>query len=549
MIRSATTSLGRITGEILSPAAPLLQPYQADRPPLRRFFAKALFIAFCVFLGIFYGFFFAVFPPILMIYAAIPILLLAVVVIWALPDRGRAPTRLLRRLFFAYLIFMIMWPVYVSIQLPGLPWISFRRLIGFPMAIILLVCLSTSGKFRSQLTEVLRAMPVLWRMVTLFAAIEFVTLFMSAIPFMSANLFLNNLVMQFAMFFVAAWVLAQPGNAERWAKIMIGMALALCLMGLAEARNQQILWANHIPSFLAITDPSVERTLTAQFREGYRVTTTFTIALAFGEFLAIAVPFLLHWLLPRRGLGPKVALAALDGLVLAMIVMTHVRLGIVGWLVAHAVYGSLWALRRWQRNKSDLLGPAIALAYPVAVILFVISMFTVNAVKFRTIGGGSTGYSDAARMDQIHAFLPLLIRNPFGYGLGRAAEVLGYHTPGGLLTVDTYIITVGLDFGLAGLILYFGMIGFALWKMCLLALRSSEGEDSWSMPLAGALAAYVIIRFVFAQEDNSSLLYMMLGMAAALSYRAKQIASASPATASSPASTTGSGRPGDVQFA
>lgn len=530
MIRSAAANLGRTAGQLFAPANPVLPPYREERRPIRRFVAKALFTGLCVFLGIFYGFSFAVFPPILIIYSVIPILLLAMVVIWALPDRGTAPTRLLRRLFFAYLLFLIMWPAYVSIQLPGMPWISFRRLIGFPTVLVLLVCISTSHKFRAQLRETMDALPVLWRMVALFVLVEFVTIFTSAAPFVSLNLFIDRLILEFGMFFVGLWVLSQPGMARRWARTVIGMAIALCFIGLLESHNQQILWAQHIPSFLTITDPSVQQTLTAVFRSGsYRVTTTFSVSLAFAEYLSIAVPFLLHWLMNRPGLQAKAALIALDLLVLTAIVLTQARLGIVGWLIAHGAYGCLWAFRRWRHSRLDLIGPAVAIVYPVGLLLFLVAMFTVDAVKFRTIGGGSTGFSDMARTQQFQLFWPRLFHNPFGYGLGRAGEVLGFRSPGGQLTVDSYIITIGLNFGIAGLALYFGMIGYAIWKMCQLALRSGEGEESLAMPLAAALSAFLVIRCVLAQEDNASLLYMMLAMTSALMLRAQRAAQPAPA--------------------
>ena len=67
------------------------------------------------------------------------LLLLALLIIWVLPDVGRGPVGLLSKLFFTYLVVLILWPNYLALQLPGLPWISFRRLVMFPMALILLI--------------------------------------------------------------------------------------------------------------------------------------------------------------------------------------------------------------------------------------------------------------------------------------------------------------------------------------------------------------------------------------------------------------------------
>jgi hypothetical protein len=80
----------------------------------------------------------------------------------------------------------------------------------------------------------------------------------------------------------------------------------------------------------------------------------------------------------------------------------------------------------------------------------------VPAIRNRTIGGGSTGFSDQARQVQFDMLWPKLFANPFGYGSGRSGEVLGYRLPGGLLTVDRYVITMLLDYDVIGFLLFAG---------------------------------------------------------------------------------------------
>ena len=89
-------------------ATPVLPNYRRQRSTLERVFKHGSFLSFCVFLGLFYGFFFTLFPPQMLVYLAVPILLLALLVIWALPDTDRAPTRLLAKLFFAFFAVMLL---------------------------------------------------------------------------------------------------------------------------------------------------------------------------------------------------------------------------------------------------------------------------------------------------------------------------------------------------------------------------------------------------------------------------------------------------------
>ncbi|WP_233281530.1 O-antigen ligase family protein [Sphingomonas changnyeongensis] len=304
-------------------------------------------------------------------------------------------------------------------------------------------------------------------------------------------------------------------------------------MGLAEAYNEQILWARHIPSFLAVTDESVQRTLSGDFREGaYRVTGTYTVSLALAEYLALVTPFVLQKIAERPGLGAKLLYAGINVLLLVIIILTRSRLGIVGWLAAHMVWGCIWAYRRWRSDKSDVLGPALAFAIPALALAFGVAMFTVDAIRFRTIGGGSTGFSDQARWEQLDGTWPLVLRNPIGYGTGQSGEVLGFRTPGGQVTVDTYIVTLLLDYGVIGFCLFLGIFGLAVATMLRISLRPRGREIDIAMPVCAALVAYLVVRLVFAQDDNAPLVYMMLGLASAIAFKAKrQDAESAPAPA------------------
>ena len=97
-------------------------------------------------------------PPFLLLAFVAPIAVLALLAIWALPDLARPPTRTLGWLFYAFTVALVVWPNYLAITLPGLPWITMTRLIGFPLVFLVLVCVSTSTAFRTQVGDVLVAL-------------------------------------------------------------------------------------------------------------------------------------------------------------------------------------------------------------------------------------------------------------------------------------------------------------------------------------------------------------------------------------------------------
>lgn len=517
----------------------VLPPFRQARSALRQVTLKTLFLGCCALLGFLYGLVFAVFPPAVMVYLALPVVLLALIVIWALPDFPTGPTRLLGALFFTYTLIIPLWPNYLALTLPGLPWISLRRLTIFPMALIFFICISTSKRFRGSLRGLFDSASMLPGFILALVAIQLLTIPISPTPSGSLNIVLDSVFGAIIPFFVAAWLFQDSGKAFRWQSAMLWSALALCAIGVLEWVNQQVLWAEHIPSFLAVGDEAVQRILEPDFRDGrYRVTTTFTVALAFAEFLAFATPFLLHRLFRSQSVFGLCFWAAADLFLLAIIISTQSRLGMVGWLVAHGFYVCIWAFRRWRFTKGDMLAPALSLMFPVGAFLFFIGMFTVDAIKYRTIGGGSTGLSDDAREQQFDLFWPKLLENPIGYGAGQSGIRLGFRTPEGLYTVDSYFISVGIDYGVVGLIAFFGSIGFAIYALTRIAFdRTFETEDD-PLPLATMLLVAVVIRSVLSQTDNLPLIFIALGMAAAFLVRERARASgAEPAEAAHAAAT------------
>jgi hypothetical protein len=499
----------------------VLPGYRQDRSALRRGVSKTLFYSVITFMGLFYGLCVAILPPIFLLYFSFPIILIAVLVLWALPDVGRGPIGFVTICLFGFSAVVMMWPDYMAIQVPGFAWISFRRIWSWLMGAGLLLCFSMSGAIRRQMGEQVRIAKPFWVMAGLFFLMQWLTIPMSGYMISSLNLSLNQLFVWGMPLVASSLLLGQLRNLQRWERLLLIGAFVNCVIAVLEYYNRGILWANHIPSFLQVQDEVLQRILEGAIRDGqYRTTSIFTVSLCLAEFLTVPVAFILRRGFTSENVGRIVFWGIADLLLLGAIVLTNSRLGIVGWMVSHLVFVLLWGLKRWRTQKGDLIGPAISFAYPFAAIALLVAMFTVPAVRNRTIGGGSTGYSDQARQEQFHLFWPKLFRNPFGHGNGQSGEILQFRQPGGLLSVDSYFITVGLDYGLLGLVGFFGMIIYAFTVTARLYLTSDSKEAQFALPLACTLAAMFFIRLVLSQLDNLPLLCLVLGMAVAVHVQA-----------------------------
>ena len=134
MIRQAMASIEgiwkRAGQSLVAPPFVALSPFRSKPAPISSLLRKTFFFSFCVFLGVFYGFWGTVLPPAFIILLIIPFLIFALLVLWLLPDTGDAPERTLKRLLLAFTAVTFLWPNYLAIVLPGLPWLSMRACDG-----------------------------------------------------------------------------------------------------------------------------------------------------------------------------------------------------------------------------------------------------------------------------------------------------------------------------------------------------------------------------------------------------------------------------------
>lgn len=498
----------------------ILKPYAKPGPG--RLWQAALLLAFMGFC-LFFGFFYALTTPYLIKQLVIPVVLLALITIWALPDTKSAPTGALYGLSFAFVIVLFLWPNYLAIALPGLPWITLMRLVGAPLALVLAISYSMSPDFRKQIKGALNATPLVYKLLAGFVAIQVITIAFSNEKDQSIQRVITSQLNWTTIYFASSFVFLKPGRVQRWAVILWTLTIIVCLMALFEFKISRPSWGAFVPSFLQVEDDSVVRTLTGSMRSAtgqYRAQSTFTTPLGLAEFLALGAPFILHFVMFGKKLATRIAAGATMPLMLYVVIITDSRLGMVGFLLSFMLYLLLWSGLRWRADKASLLAPAIVLAYPAIFALFIAATMFVGRLRNMVWGGGDTAASTASRGTQYDMGIPMILKAPWGHGAGTSGSTLGFVSPAGIQTIDTYYLAIGLEYGVIGFFLYYGMLVASTYYAAKYAVRSPKGELSFFMPAAIALVNFIVIKSVFSQQDNHPLIFMIMGIVTAMVYRA-----------------------------
>ncbi len=476
---------------------------------------------------LFYSMLFTLIGRFMVLQFLAPLMVMTLFVIWMLPEARKVPTRWLGRIGVVFIIALLCWPDYLALALPGLPWLTAIRIVTVPLALVMLLCLTGSRAFRADMKETMTGLPIVWQGVVAFAVIALISIIFSRDIGLSVNKFVVAQLTWTLPFFVAIYVFRQPNRATQFGYFLWAIVLFVCLIGIQEWRHSVVPWAGNIPSFLKIEDESVQRILSGSARAAtgiYRVQSKFTTPLGFAEFLALSAPFILHIMMRSKNVLVIVAAALTLALQFWCIRLTDSRLGVVGFFMTFLLYMLIWGGLRWYRDRDSLFGPAVVIAYPITLSVFFAATFFVGRLSAMVWGTGAQQFSTESRKVQVAMGLPKVFKAPWGSGIGRGAEEVGFTNFAGVLTIDTYYLLVALEFGILGFLVYFGMIIATIigGGKQLIRVRPGDTDGAMLAPLLIALTNFLVIKSIFSQQENHALAFVMMGAVVALAWRIKR---------------------------
>lgn len=492
-----------------------------------RFVAKATLAT----IALFYGLIFGATGPIFLVQLLLPLAALAFLVLWLLPETGKPSPRLIEGLFFAFLTVSMLWPDYLAIALPGLPWITLARLTALPLAFFYISSLSQSADYRNEIKAVLNEVPLIWKAMAIFAAMAAFSVIVSDKPVESANRFFVALYAWVMMFFVASHVFKRRNRATWFCYLVWFCTIVICIITFLEVRKQALPWAGHIPSFLAIQDESVQRMLAPKVRGStgiFRAQSKFASPLSLAEFLVLSVPFLLHLAAYHRLLVIRIAAICTIAPVIWAILETDARLGMVGLFLAVLLFVGAWAIMRTRQRKDSLIAPIVLLGYPAGFALFLAASLTVQRLRNMVWGSSAYDDSDQARIEQMNMGLPMILQRPWGYGIGRSGEQLGFTNSAGMITIDNYMLSIALELGIIGLLTFAGMFALGAWTGGKEVAKQYDFETSLIVPASITLVNFLLIKTVLSQMENHALFFVVLGLTVALIHRIREHSRATP---------------------
>jgi len=425
------------------------------------------------------------------------------------PQRRAMPKRLALTLIFMSAILLPLWPVYLHVKIGPAPIITPPRLVLYLLSAMWIYDMAVSPIRRAQFAlAVRRSAPVTMLVFALFG-LGLMSLPLAEGRAIAVPEFFRQAIIHLLPFCAVMTYIRRRREFLRFIQLLTIGACVSGAIALVEIGSGTLL-ASLLSPFISDNAEWLRLAQSQKIRDGvFRAQASHTHPLSLGEFLSMTAPLALAFCLSARTRLVRFAWAGGLILVIAGALATNSRGAMMAIAVAMAVSGLILFYRFLQTAAADRYRPLAGLI--TAGVLAASPLIGLAAHGVITgSAGAQAAKSSQSRVEQIEMAWPKIMKRPVGgYGTGRSARILGYF--GRALTIDNYYLTLAIDMGLPGPIVFFGLIA-AFGVVSLKRSRDGPLDDRLIyVGLAASAAAFAVSRTIISQTGNLSILYVLLG--------------------------------------
>ena len=429
-----------------------------------------------------------------------------------------APRASIRRLLSVLLVVWVAWPSYLSYHgLPG-PGVNPTRLVYWSLVGLWFFWFVASRDLRMQLSARIATFRPFFLMLWLYLGWSLLCAILSESPFHSLYYLVKLMVGPVLIFFIALSCLRDRRDVDFALMLMVVAALIASGVGMLEAVKKTNLFYEIVPSLFPQGDEGAEfwaeKLASDKSRAGaYRVMSTFTHPLTFGEYLALSLPLAVYLVMfAKQGWRRLLGLIALPAIMVGLYV-AHTRSPLLAaGVVVLGLSGFLGALAMRQKRSFAVsaVGFFVLVALAFSVVAFV--GFAMELAAGRNVEEAGSTFS---RIVMFQRGIALTLDQPLvGYGPGLAAFTLGYLPGFTVLTIDSYYLTVAMESGLPGLALFLGLLGYPIIRGLITSLRSPWKDGARVAVIALALLGFAVVKSVLSLTSNLDAVFLLIALLA-----------------------------------
>ena len=440
-----------------------------------------------------------------------PIFLVGVVMLLAgFARTTTVSSRLVKLWLAAIVVTATLWPSYMAFRIRGLPSIDLRNIVFAGSLLLFLYLIAARPIISRAWGQFTGGAKVLVWFVAIYGLLRIASSFSSPAPVASFLAIAWEWVWFYAPFFVAIFVMREEGVRELFIKIICSLILVIATLAIYE----RFSGANPLVRFATVSDESaglVAALNLSRLRDGvFRAQATFEHPLMLAEFAAVATAFSLGQLFLGNGKGMRLLgfFAFLAGIAAALLSgsrVAFVSLALVVGIVAFAT-----AIRADTTRK---VSTAVATRLFVIIAICVVAILAIPLLEILLQGRTSTeASSSAGRAQMLKAGIPAMMESPFGSGYGQAVSIAGVHGTGGLLSLDNYLLAVGIDSGVPALFMFLAVFLIPVWMAFKRITEKTGPEQVFLISAMAALMGLLVVRLILGIPYNLVFVFVIAGL-------------------------------------
>lgn len=443
----------------------------------------------------------------------VPVLALPVILTIGLLSRNNTPLSeaFKNRWLVLLVLVLILWPTYFMAKIGGLPTIDPKKFMaGGGIAVLVFLLIS-----RADLTRIWREYPGSTKLLAVAIGLLMLLRLAAAIlskqaPAASFLLVMWDIVYYYSMFYVALFIFNTQRQQELFRVTLISLGFLEAIYAAFERVSTINVLLNITPR-IAENSEFLASAAISRWRDGaFRAQGTFAHPLLlseFGAFLACMSTGMLFF--SRRTISRYIGLLGLLSGCLCVFVSGS-RTGFLATGAGVGIIAIAW-ICSLRRNTS-------AASKRFMFLVMVFAAITVSIPTVMLMSSGKTvseRNSSAARQVMVQRGLPSIAEHPLlGTGPGTAPSIAGVIGANNVLTLDSYLLAIGVDSGAIVLLLFvFSYLGTA-WISINNALSNPELNNTTIYGCSAALISLFIFRIILATPDNMSLAFLTIGILA-----------------------------------
>ncbi len=424
--------------------------------------------------------------------------------------QGRSSRKtLVMPLLYAGAALLPLWPVYIHLKLGPAPIITPPRLLLYILSAIWVIDMMTSPLRRAQFVRALKSGGPITACVLGFFAVSLVSAPLAEGRSMAIQELLRQIIIWLIPFCIAVTYVRRPRELRIIVWLLTIAAIANAFIAVGEKASGRLL-AEILSPFITGDAEWIQITTSQKIRDGvFRAQGAHTHPLSVAEFVAMFAPFAIVFAISAKTTLRRLLWAGALFLLLAGAVAASSRGAFLAIAVSLIATGVMLLVRFMRTGTAFRFEPMIGFAF-----LSLILIAPVGAIGAKQVisgeGGASASRSSQARVEQIEMAWPKILKRPvFGYGSGRAARILGYW--GRSLSIDNYYLTLALDLGFPGPILFAGVLVFCGTAAFRRMREGPPADQLLYLAFIASLVALATTRSILSLAGNLSFVYILVG--------------------------------------